>query len=97
MKNLKTFEEYQETLEKNNVEIFQKQFNAVKKWNQGYNDNNVPDNIDKDTDPNYRFTISKKIPIGSKNPTKQFQKWNSNFWSPDKPKKMGKVKHKKKK
>ena len=96
MKNIQTFEQFQETYEKNNVDIFDKQFNSVKKWNQGYNASNVP-NIDKDTDPNYQFVFSKKIPIGSKNPTKQFAKWKTDFWSPDKPKKLGKVKHKKKK
>ena len=89
MKNLQSFEEFKETNEKNNVDIFNTQKNKVINQNKEYNTETFPKSS-KDTDPNYQFVMSNKIPIGDKKSVQKFKSWNSKFWERRKTKRKNK-------
>jgi hypothetical protein len=84
MNTIKNFNEFDvETFEGKTEDGNIKRFNAVKDAtiakNKEYNFEPIPDKF-RDKDPNYQYTISKKIEIGTKDPVKKFKEWNGNFW-----------------
>jgi hypothetical protein len=61
------------------VDIQTKRLNKLKKENELYNYDVASDEF-KMKDPNYKFTNSKEIPIGTKDPVMKFKQWKTEYW-----------------